>query len=165
MPLEDLPTTPTIDTVMGEAELAREDLLGAIRQVMFAASTEATRFYLNGVCLHDEGAQLVAVATDGHRLAKCRIPAAPFSQDLSCIVPLATIGPLIKLLASRRPSAGEAAAIEDPDRDHRAGLRPHVKADRRHLSRLRAPYSGSRRRIARPSIATISSPRWRGSPP
>lgn len=99
MPLEDLPATPTTDTAMAEIELAREDLLGAIRQVMFAASTEATRFYLNGVCLHDEGAQLVAVAIDGHRLARCRIPSAPFSQDLSCIIPLATIGPLIKLLA------------------------------------------------------------------
>ena len=39
MPLEELPATPTIDTVTGEVELAREDLLGAIKQVMFAAST------------------------------------------------------------------------------------------------------------------------------
>ena len=67
---------------------------------------EATRFYLDGVCLHDEGGQLVAVATDGHRLAKCRIPAAPFSQDLEpCIVPLATIEPIVKLL-------GKSKAVE-----------------------------------------------------
>ena len=56
-------------------------------------------------CLHDEGGQLVAVAIDGHRLAKCRIPAAPFSQDLSCIVPLATIEPIVKLL-------GKSKAVE-----------------------------------------------------
>lgn len=31
-------------------------------------STEETRYYLNGVCLADEGGSMCAVATDGHRL-------------------------------------------------------------------------------------------------
>lgn len=34
------------------------------------ASTEATRYYLNGVYLHKKGGKLVAVATDGHRLLR-----------------------------------------------------------------------------------------------
>jgi hypothetical protein len=45
--------------VAGEVELAREDLLSAIKQVTFAASTETTRYDLNGILLHDEGGQLV----------------------------------------------------------------------------------------------------------
>jgi DNA polymerase-3 subunit beta len=102
MPIEDLPEVAAIDVVTGEAELAREDLLAAIKQVTFAAATEATRFYLNGILLHDEGSQLAAVATDARRLAKCRIPSAPFSQDLTCIVPLATIDPIVKLLGKSK---------------------------------------------------------------
>jgi DNA polymerase-3 subunit beta len=72
--------------------------------VAFAASTEATRYYLNGICLHrDEGGQMVAVATDAHRLAKCRIPAEPISQDFEqCIVPLAMIEPIVKLLGKSK---------------------------------------------------------------
>jgi DNA polymerase-3 subunit beta len=105
MPIEDLPEVAAIDVVTGEAELAREDLLAAIKQVTFAAATEVTRYYLNGILLHDEGSQLAAVATDARRLAKCRIPATPFSQDLTCIVPLATIEPIVKLL-------GKSKAVE-----------------------------------------------------
>ena len=97
MPLEQLPPAPAIDMVMGEAELARQDLLTAIKRVKFAAEVDGTRWYLCGIYLHGTGDQLVAVTTDGHRLAKCRIPASVL-QDLAAIVPIATIEPIIKLL-------------------------------------------------------------------
>lgn len=47
-----------------------------IKQVLFAVGTEATRVYLNGVHLHsdeDNSNRLIAVATDGKRLAKTTI--------------------------------------------------------------------------------------------
>ena len=53
---------------------------------------------MNGILFHDRDGRLALVATDGHRLAKCRIPSAPFSLDHSCIVPNATVAALVKLL-------------------------------------------------------------------
>jgi DNA polymerase-3 subunit beta len=46
----------------------------ALGGVLYAASTDATRYSLNGVFLQTEGASAVAVATDGHRLAKVEVP-------------------------------------------------------------------------------------------
>ena len=57
-------------------QLAAEDLRGLIDRTGFAASTEETRYYLNGIYLHTtehEGVPVLrAVATDGHRLARVR---------------------------------------------------------------------------------------------
>ena len=88
MPIEQLPPVPVIDDAAGEIELDRKELLEAIKQVAFAASTEEIRYYMNGILFHDRDDRLVLVATDGHRLAKCQIPSAPFSADHSCIVPM-----------------------------------------------------------------------------
>ena len=99
MPIDQLPPAPTIDVVTGEIELDRRELLEAIKQVAFASSTEETRYYINGILLHDDGKRLALVATDGHRLAKRRIPSAPFSSDHSCIVPNATVAAIVKLLS------------------------------------------------------------------
>ena len=98
MPIEQLPPVPMIDDAAGEIELDRKELLEAIKQIVFAASTEETRYYMNGILFHDRDDWLVLVATDGRRLAKCQIPSAPFSQDHSCIVPNASIAAIIKLL-------------------------------------------------------------------
>ena len=46
---------PAIDVATGEVELDRKELLEAIKQVVFAASTEETRYYLNGILFHDRG--------------------------------------------------------------------------------------------------------------
>lgn len=46
------------------------DLASLCAPVQFAISTEETRYYLNGIYLHTLDGTLVAVATDGHRLAK-----------------------------------------------------------------------------------------------
>jgi DNA polymerase-3 subunit beta len=98
MPIDQLPPVPAIDVAAGEIELDRKELLEAIKQVAFAASTEETRYYMNGILFHDRDGRLALVATDGHRLAKCRIPSVPFSSDHSCIVSNATVAALIKLL-------------------------------------------------------------------
>ena len=99
MPVDQLPPVPAIDDAAGEIELDRKELLEAIKQIAFAASTEETRYYMNGILFHDRDDRLILVATDGHRLAKCQIPSAPFSADHSCIVPNASIAAIVKLLA------------------------------------------------------------------
>lgn len=66
LPIDDFPT-------MQAGEFATEfdvDLAALVAPVQFAISTEETRFYLNGVYMHVQDGKLVAVATDGHRLAR-----------------------------------------------------------------------------------------------
>jgi len=53
------------------------DLAALFAPVSFAISTEATRYYLNGVFLHNIDGKAVAVATDGHRLARQIGPEVP----------------------------------------------------------------------------------------
>lgn len=76
LPIDDYPTlahapfgkrTATVD-------LPAAELRGLIDRTKHAISTEETRYYLNGICFHDEsdprGRRILrAVATDGHRLA------------------------------------------------------------------------------------------------
>jgi len=68
--------------------------LRALKSVAITASTEETRYYLNGVCLVHSAAGLIMVATDGHRMSVVKqdwtdtVPETPFAQ---VIVPLAFI--------------------------------------------------------------------------
>jgi len=83
-----------------------------IESTQFAASTEETRYYLNGIYLHvleAEGAhKLRAVATDGHRLACVEVEAPEEAVTMpGIIVPRKTVGELQKLLGEM----GEAEIV------------------------------------------------------
>lgn len=69
------------------------DLAALFAPVAFAISTEETRYYLNGVFLRG-GEASVAVATDGHRLARHVGPDLPAFEGI--IVPRKTVGLLPK---------------------------------------------------------------------
>ncbi len=60
------------------------DLAALVAPVAYAQSDEETRYYLRGVYLHQNGAGLVAVATDGHKLAKRQ-------TDVSVAVPASIV--------------------------------------------------------------------------
>lgn len=84
-------------------EIPAKDLARIIAKTAFAISTEETRFYLNGVYLHtveDMGEMaLRAVATDGHRLARCQCPAPDGAVGMpGIIVPRKTVGEIAKLI-------------------------------------------------------------------
>jgi DNA polymerase-3 subunit beta len=83
--------------------LAAGDLAQLFSTVQFAISTEESRYYLNGIYLHinaaDDGAHLTAVATDGHRLARERLPAPEGGGALpGIIVPRKTVGEVLAAL-------------------------------------------------------------------
>ncbi|MGX1050847.1 DNA polymerase-3 subunit beta [Bradyrhizobium japonicum] len=102
LPVVELPSTPVIENEVGCIALERSELLALLSKPAFAISTEATRYYLNGILLHDTGAGLAAVATDGHRLARVILPGATgLSQDRRLIVPRPAMRVLLKLLADR----------------------------------------------------------------
>lgn len=62
------------------------DLTRMVEKVGFAISTEETRYYLNGIYLHAVGDNLVAVATDGHRLSKLKLPCPEGAEDMPGII-------------------------------------------------------------------------------
>ena len=74
-------------------ELPAEQLLGLINQTSFAVSVEETRYNLNGIYLHEKDGKLVAVATDGHRLACARTDLPDGAKGMpGVIIPRKTIG-------------------------------------------------------------------------
>lgn len=66
------------------------DLSALFAPVAFAISDEETRYYLNGIFLHNPGSNLRAVATDGHRMAIHN--AATVGELPAVIVPKKTVG-------------------------------------------------------------------------
>jgi len=78
-------------------------LKNLIDRTQFAISTEETRYYLNGIYVHtaegDNDIVLRAVATDGHRLARCETPAPNGAEQMpGIIIPRKTVGELQKLV-------------------------------------------------------------------
>lgn len=96
------------------------DLKTALDRVSPAISTEETRYYLNGVYIHDRGQDLAFVATDGHRLHRQVIdkpegyPEIVYTVETDgtetrttvpgVIVPIQTVKALRKLLGKRPPA-------------------------------------------------------------
>lgn len=84
-------------------DIPAPSLLELIERTAFAASTEETRYYLNGIYLHGtdagNGPILRAVATDGHRMARTDIDAPEGSAGMEgIIIPSKTVKELGKLV-------------------------------------------------------------------
>jgi DNA polymerase-3 subunit beta len=100
------------DGLSDPISIAASDLIRLIDKTRFAISTEETRYYLNGLYLHEvfeDGVQkLRAVATDGRRLAlaQSRSPEG-FLAGRGVILPRKTVGEVRRLL----DDAGEAIAM------------------------------------------------------
>ena len=102
LPADNFPTMVQ-ETMPFTFTVAGKDLLSLINKTSFAASTEETRYNLNGIYLHEKGGDtpaLTAVATDGHRLASARIALPEGAKGIpGIIIPRKTIGEISKLAA------------------------------------------------------------------
>ena len=84
--------------------LTAAELSSLFDRTMFAVSQEETRYYLNGIYMHEKGegkdAILRAAATDGHRLAAAEVPLPEGAKGMAgIIVPKKTVGEIQKLVA------------------------------------------------------------------
>jgi len=71
-----------------------------IVKTAFAASTEETRYYLNGVFLHLTQENSRIVATDGRRLALAQSPAVEsITEEIGVIVPIKAVGEIRRTFA------------------------------------------------------------------
>lgn len=115
LPVEDFPVM-TAGELPHAFRLSARALCNLIDRTRFAISTEETRYYLNGIYLHEirHGASdvLRAVATDGHRLASVEVPLPDGAAGMpGIIIPRKTITELRKL-------------IDDNDDEVEVGLSP-----------------------------------------
>ena len=82
---EDFPTLPRVEG--GATQVPFDRLKGMIAKVLFAVSTEESRFQLNGALLKVGNGGIGMVATDGHRLALIENDLETAGQDEDVLVP------------------------------------------------------------------------------
>jgi DNA polymerase-3 subunit beta len=105
--LQTLPESDFPDLAAGEMThkfaMPAGELKRLVDKTQFAISTEETRYYLNGIYLHNPSSNekqlLRAVATDGHRLAQYELDAPEGASGMpGIIVPRKTVGELQRLI-------------------------------------------------------------------
>ncbi len=102
LPVADFPEIANADFPVNFS-IPAADLRALIDRTKFAMSTEETRYYLNGIYIHEadvDGTKVLrAVATDGHRLAlfDMKLPEGATGMP-GVIVPRKLVGELRKLL-------------------------------------------------------------------
>jgi len=98
LPAEDFPTLSAAADFGASISIAQRAFRQLLAGVHFAMAQQDIRYYLNGMLLVVEGNQLIAVATDGHRLAfsSTEIEGNYPKQDV--IVPRKTVLELQRLL-------------------------------------------------------------------
>ena len=70
---EEFPTVTQPDSYLASFSLPQKTLKHLIAMVHFSMAQQDIRYYLNGLLLVVDGKQVIAVATDGHRLAYCSV--------------------------------------------------------------------------------------------
>ncbi len=99
---EEFPTVTQPERYSASLTLPQKTLKHLFSMVHFSMAQQDIRYYLNGLLLVVEGKKVVAVATDGHRLAYCSVELDPAKasdvarQDV--IIPRKTIIELQRLL-------------------------------------------------------------------
>ena len=100
MSRENFPVLPQMPDVV--AHLGTGMLLDMIGKVIFAVSSEESRYTLNGALLVVRADSVIMVATDGHRLAYVEAPyQAGVSSEVRALVGKKAMGELIRLLSQQ----------------------------------------------------------------
>jgi DNA polymerase-3 subunit beta len=98
LPAEDFPAMPRFEKLQ-PVVVKPEELLSMIELTAFAASSDETRYNLNGVFFEQAPGQLRMVATDGHRLSLAERPVeGNFGLKKGVILPKKGLGEMKKLL-------------------------------------------------------------------
>jgi len=92
---------PNIEQWKGDVEfsLLKSELLRLIESTHFSMANQDVRYYLNGMSIETDGTEIRSVATDGHRLAICKISNELLNlPSRQVIVPRKGILEIIRLL-------------------------------------------------------------------
>ena len=95
---EEFPTVAEAEHFNAKVTLPQKTLKHLFNMVHFAMAQQDIRYYLNGLLLVVDGKNIIAVATDGHRLAFCQVETDQNFQRHEVIIPRKTIMELQRLL-------------------------------------------------------------------
>jgi DNA polymerase-3 subunit beta len=101
------PKVPAFGPGAADLTISLEQLQLGIEQCLFATAKESSRYAINGVLWEAKGRKLLFVATDGRRLARCRVElqqAAAGPGERKVIVPARTMALLQKLVSHDKES-------------------------------------------------------------
>jgi DNA polymerase-3 subunit beta len=96
LPASDFPSLPDVDG-SSTLVLPLANLRRLVSKVLFAVSSEESRFQLSGALLHLAGERAELVATDGHRLALIDAPLPTSVEEDSVLVPRKALQELLRL--------------------------------------------------------------------
>jgi DNA polymerase-3 subunit beta len=101
LPEEEFPPFPKTDGSK-ELKLPQADLKEMLKKTAYAASTDETRYVLNGVLMSFKGSKLTVVATDGRRLALVESEVeVPKGFEAEVILPSKTVNELLRQLGDK----------------------------------------------------------------
>lgn len=95
---DEFPTVAQAEHYNARLTLPQKTLKHLFNMVHFAMAQQDIRYYLNGLLLVVEGKSVIAVATDGHRLAFCQVATEQEFPRQEVIIPRKTILELQRLL-------------------------------------------------------------------
>jgi DNA polymerase-3 subunit beta len=95
---EEFPTVAQAEHFNASVTLPQKTLKHLFNMVHFSMAQQDIRYYLNGMLLVVDGKNVIAVATDGHRLAFCQVETDQDFQRQEVIIPRKTILELQRLL-------------------------------------------------------------------
>jgi len=98
---EDFPTVAQAETYNAKIALPQKTLRHLFSMVHFAMAQQDIRYYLNGLLLVVDNKSVIAVATDGHRLAFCQVATEQECPKQEVIIPRKTIIELQRLLEEK----------------------------------------------------------------
>lgn len=95
---EEFPTVAQAEQYNAKVTLPQKTLKHLFNMVHFSMAQQDIRYYLNGLLLVVDGKNVIAVATDGHRLAFCQVATEQEFARQEVIIPRKTILELQRLL-------------------------------------------------------------------
>ncbi|MEC5215364.1 DNA polymerase-3 subunit beta [Actimicrobium sp. GrIS 1.19] len=95
---EEFPTVTEAEHFNAQLSLPQKTLKHLFNMVHFSMAQQDIRYYLNGLLLVVDGKNVIAVATDGHRLAFCQVETEQEFTRQEVIIPRKTIIELQRLL-------------------------------------------------------------------
>ena len=97
LPADDFPSTED-EVSEVEFSVTRENLIHLLQSTHFAMSQHDVRIFLNGLLLELDAQTLTAVATDGHRMAVCKLPNEHNFSHQRFLLPKRGVQEMLRLL-------------------------------------------------------------------
>ena len=140
LPADEFPPVPVASELVGQFDAAA--VIGALRQVEHAQSTDQTRYILNGVCLEIGHESAALIAADGKRLRIASVPRLDPTDSLLLAIMRGNLANSEAMLGEVETAERGAASVATcptviKARDEVIAARAKVAAAREELGKVR----------------------------